>query len=40
MEINRTEKNYNILNNNNKITNSFPNITIFNPYKKIKNFFI
>lgn len=38
MEINRTEKIYNILNDNNKIKNSFPNITI-QPILQNKNFF-
>jgi|SaaInlStandDraft_6_1057023.scaffolds.fasta_scaffold03411_10 hypothetical protein len=39
MEINRTEKIYNILNDNNKITNSFFNMTI-KPILKNKNFFL
>ncbi len=40
MEINRTEKIYNILNNNKKIINSFPNMTIQPIFNNKKFFYI
>jgi len=40
MEINRTEQIYNILNNNKKIKNLFPNMTIQPIFKNKKFFYI